>query len=49
MLVDAKTITYWKQSTNTRLTVDTSPVALEAMLEQNLELSDQYKVAAYPS
>ena len=41
-------MTYWKQSTKTRLTVGASPVALVAVLEQNLKHSDQYKVAAYP-
>ena len=48
-LEDTKTITYWKQFRKTRLTVDASPFALGAILEQKLEHSDVYKVVAYAS
>ena len=48
-LEGTKTITYWKQFRKTRLTVDTSPFALGAILEQKLEHSDVYKVVAYAS
>ena len=42
-------MTYWKQFRKTRLTIDASSFALEAILEQKLEHSDVYKVVAYAS
>ena len=48
-LEDTKTITYWKQFRETRLTGDASPFPLGAILEQKLEHSDVYKVVAYAS
>ena len=48
-LEDTKAMTYWKQFRKTRLTIDASSFALEAILEQKLEHSDVYKVVAYAS
>ena len=48
-LEDAKTTTYWKQFRKTRLTVDASPFALRAILEQKLQHSDVYEVVACAS
>ena len=46
-LADVKTMPYWKQSRKTRLTVDVSPFALAAILEQKLKASHEYNVVAY--